>query len=116
MWGATNTLIRRGVLEAELRKHSALQRQLQRAVGQEWAALLCCPRFVVPQLLNWVASALLVVSLAGSKLHVAMPVANAVSVACTAATGKLWMRDQMALAPLCAGIAFVSVGVALTAG
>jgi hypothetical protein len=112
-WGVTNILLRVGVLRARQSTPDSLQRALKSLVGQHWAALLSTPSFVVPQLLNWLASATLVSTLAGSKLHVAMPVANAVSIAATAATARL-LGDRLQPVLLSTGVVCVAAGVALT--
>ena len=113
-WGFTNTLVRVGVLRASQEAHTAstIKQALSAVVGHHWAGLLTTPSFVVPQALNWAASAVFV---AGSKLHVATPVANSTSIAATAATARVLMGDRMQPALLSLGVLCVGCGVALTA-
>ena len=114
-WGLTNTVVRAGVLQASTRTaKTPLQAGLARCVGQHWAGLLVTPTFIVPQALNWAASTVLVLSLAGSRLHVATPVANAVCIAVTAASARLLMKDRLHPVLLVLGAVCVAAGVALT--
>lgn len=114
-WGLTNTAVRAGVLQASTRAaKTPLHARLAQSVGQHWAGLLTTPMFIVPQALNWAASAVLVLSLAGSKLHVATPVANAVCIAVTAALARLWIKDRLHPVLLVLGAVCVAAGIALT--
>jgi Putative transmembrane family 234 len=122
-WGVTNTFIRVGVVQAERRRNKARLvgrpvrlGHLQRLLGPHWASLLGTPIFVVSQVSNWLASVALVAELAGGRLHVATPVANAVSVAATAITGQLVANDQMHPVLLAAGVVCIAAGVFLTSG
>ena len=112
-WGATNACLRPGVLRAVSRKDASTL-ALARLVGSHWAALLATPAFVVPQLLNWAASAALVTALAGSRLHVTTPVANAISIAANAITAKVAFGEDLSARLVAAGSALIVVGTALT--
>ena len=117
MWGVTNTCIRAGVLTAKkaVSRRSPFRQQIACVFGAHWSLLLSTPMFIVPQLANWGASACLVMSLADNKLHVATPVANAVSVGVTAATSQLVFQDCANLPLLWCGVLCVSAGAALCA-
>lgn len=110
-WGITNAYLRAGVVRAA-RKDAALL-YLTPLVGSHWAPLLSTPAFLLPQLLNWAASAALVALLAGSKLHVATPVANAVSIAANALTAKLALREELDTRLVAAGSVLIAVGTTL---
>ena len=111
VWGVTNTFVRMGVLQAgeKTGQHS----RISALVGQHWASLLSTPSFIVPQVVNWCASILMVVSLAGSKLHIATPVANGVSIAATAASGQVLLRDNLDQKLLACGVLCIAAGTAL---
>lgn len=115
VWGLTNTCMRWGVLKAERPavQHSRWHQHLTRVTGSHWSALLTTPAFVASQMINWAASALLVASLADSKLHIATPVANAVSIAVTAATGQLIANDCKKPGLLVGGVVCIAAGAAL---
>lgn len=120
-WGVTNTLLELGVRRAGCKlkaggRHGTCQTTstwLARVIGQHWASLLTSPGFVVAQLLNWLASATLVLSLADGKLHLAT-VANAISVAVTAASGRVLAHEKTNELLLCSGVACIAIGVYLT--
>ena len=115
-WGVTNALLQRGVLlAAHKAEHSPPKDAFARWLGHHWASLLTTPGFVLAQGLNWAASAAMVLSLAGSKLHVATPVANAVSIAVTAMTARVLGQEYAHATLLPAGVVCVAIGVALTA-
>ena len=114
-WGVTNVAIKNGVLRAEQRRQRSTSASgLSSILGQHWAALLSIPSFVLPQLVNWAASIALVLALADSKLHIATPVANAVSIAANAATARLVFAERLNLGLVVAGSICIAVGVALT--
>jgi hypothetical protein len=81
VWGLTNSGIQFGARQSTFRPVSDIPRWLVVAVKEHWARLLLSPAYIISQLSNWAASALLVVSLGGSRLHIATPIANAVSLA-----------------------------------
>jgi hypothetical protein len=113
-WGGTNTFVRSGVLAAEAAQRRGPAPALASMVGAHWASLLTTPSFVLPQLANWAASALMVVSLASGKLHVAQPVANAVSIAANAITARLVFKDRIDDVLLTLGVLCIGAGIVLT--
>lgn len=113
VWGFSNTFIRVGVLRAQTANCTTPRAHLSAIIGEHWASLLTTPSFVLPQLANWAASAVMVSSLASSKLHIATPVANSVSIAATAATG-LGLEDNLDPLLLACGVICIAVGSALT--
>lgn len=118
VWGVTNAFMRTGVLLAErkrTRTAASDDQRWQRLSRTHWGALLTTPLFCVAQLVNWLGSALLVLSLATSDLHVVNPIANAVSLAANAAVSHWVLKDRLHLPTLVPGLACIAVGTCLCA-
>jgi multidrug transporter EmrE-like cation transporter len=114
-WGITDSYVRVGVLKAKSKRPTEINRLLTRLLGSHWASLLVTPSFIIPTLLNTAASIFLVQQLAKSQVHVATPVANAVSIAMNAATASLVLGENMKWRLLVPGLMCVAGGVALVA-
>lgn len=84
-------------------------------VGNHWAQLIFAQTYVLAQLLNWCASAVLVLSLKGAALHSATPLANAVTVIVTAVTSSCCLGNEFQMRWLVPGVVLTSVGAALIA-
>jgi hypothetical protein len=106
LWGATNPLIKRGSLLVDSKKAG------QQGVLGEWRALLTTPSFLLPQLLNQVGSVLFAVSLGYSDISVAVPTANATSLAANA-VADLLLGERFRTAYLLPGLLLVGSGIVL---
>lgn len=108
LWGATNPLIKRGSVIVESKK-SARQRG---GVLGEWLALLSTPSFLVPQLLNQVGSVLFAASLGRADISLAVPTANATSLAANA-VADLLLGERYRICYLVPGLLLVGSGIVL---
>ena len=107
LWGSTNPLIKRGSVTVEAKRGDNQQSFLG-----EWRALLTTPSFLLPQLLNQVGSVLFAASLAYSDISVAVPTANATSLAANAVVDLL-LGERFRLAYLLPGLLLVGSGIVL---
>jgi hypothetical protein len=79
IWGSTNPFIRRGSLAIE---QAQKQQQLQ-GHSKRWATWIS-PYIIVPWVINQLGSLLFVVLLGQADISMAVPVANAISIAANA--------------------------------
>jgi hypothetical protein len=79
IWGSTNPFIRRGSLAVE----QAQQQQQLQGHSKQWASWFS-PYIVIPWVINQLGSLLFVVVLGQSDISMAVPVANAISIAANA--------------------------------
>jgi hypothetical protein len=107
LWGATNPLIKRGSVTVEAKRAGR-----EGGVLGEWRALLTTPSFLLPQLLNQAGSVLFAVSLAYSDISVAVPIANATSLAANA-VADLLLGERFRIACLLPGLLLVGSGIVL---
>lgn len=112
LWGLTNALMQHGVSKAVKRSPPA---RVAAVVGDHWARLIVAKTFVVAQLLNWCASAVLILYLKGASLHCVTPLANAVTVIANAIYSSCFLGHKSHLRWLVPGIVLTSVGAALIA-
>jgi len=121
LWGATNPLIKRGSLAVERKKKEAAARAGGGGGGgeragagfvAEWRALLTTPSFLVPQVLNQLGGLLFIALLSGADISVAVPAANATSLAANAAADVL-LGERYRLRFLLPGTALVALGLYL---
>lgn len=113
LWGATNPFIKRGSVEVERKKKQGpAGKPASSGVLSEWRALLTTPSFLVPQLLNQLGGVLFAVLLAGADISVAVPVANATSLAANA-LADLGLGERYRLGLLLPGLALVGLGLFL---
>lgn len=111
-WGITNVFMQKGVSETVT--HTP-PRRIAAVVGNHWAQVISAPTYVLAQLVNWGASAVLVLSLKGAALHSATPLANAVTVIVTAIMSSFLLRNELKMHWLIPGVVLTSVGAALIA-
>jgi hypothetical protein len=114
-WGVTDSYTRVGVLKAKNKQPADINKVLAQFFGLHWASLLATPSFIIPMLLNSMASIVLIQQLASSKIHIATPVANAVSIAMNAATASFVLGENMDWRLLVPGMLCVTIGVGLAA-
>jgi hypothetical protein len=107
LWGGTNPLIKRGSVSVEAKKASGKQ-----GVIQEWRTLLSTPSFLIPQLLNQVGSVLFAASLGHADISLAVPTANATSLAANAVVDLL-LGERFRIAYLVPGLLLVGSGIVL---
>jgi hypothetical protein len=119
LWGATNPLIKRGSLAVERKKKAAAARAADGGAAgagggffAEWRALLTTPSFLVPQVLNQLGGLLFIALLSGADISVAVPAANATSLAANAAADVL-LGERYRLRFLLPGTALVALGLYL---
>jgi hypothetical protein len=108
LWGLTNPLIKRGLAAVDARRCRA-------PAGGALAAALAhaaTPSFLVPQLLNLLGSALFAAALPAGRVSVAVPLANGVALAATAAADAA-LGEGLAPWPGLPALALVLLGVAL---
>jgi Putative transmembrane family 234 len=110
IWGSTDAVARLGVLKAGNRRKSA-----SGWAATHWGCLLSNPTYALAQALNWGGSALFVMLLRGSRLHVVAPVANAVSLASNVGCSVLVLRERWDLRLLLPGLLCVVIGAYLSA-
>lgn len=110
IWGATNSLMRRGahISDATLDKFSPQVGPMGQA--RKWAHLILTWQYSLPFLLNLSASAAFFYILADSPISLAVPVTNATTFAATAASALL-LGEDMLLGPALLGTALIILGV-----
>ncbi|XP_010420766.1 PREDICTED: transmembrane protein 234 homolog [Camelina sativa] len=121
VWGATNTLIRRGALAWDKRKSSSttesssssstlqIRRKIMIAV-RDWINLLLFWQYSVPFLVNLSASATFFALLSHAPISLAVPVTNATTFAATAAFGIL-LGEETQIGPALLGTSFIVFGI-----
>jgi hypothetical protein len=77
IWGSTNPLIRRGTLAVEAAR---TQQDTDKGTWQRWVT----PGILIPWLANQLGSVLFVLLLGQADISMAVPVANAISIAANA--------------------------------
>ena len=98
-WGLTNPYIRKGSVVVKRKK----------GVGQgwraEWGAFLTTPSFLIPQVLNLICSILFIALLgSGANVSVAVPAANATSLAANAVVDLLLGESNTELLAIARGL------------
>ena len=106
LWGATNPLIKRGSIIVDSKKSA------RQGILGEWLALLTTPSFLLPQLLNQVGSVLFAASLGYADISLAVPTANATSLAANAIVDLL-LGERFRIHLLLPGLLLVGSGIVL---
>ncbi len=112
LWGATNPLIKHGSLRVAARKRGTAASQGWLA---DWMILLSTPSYLVPQTLNFAGSVAFIALLgSGVDISVAVPTANATSLASNAVMDMV-LGERYQLQLLVPGLMLVAGGLILCA-
>ncbi|KAK8948933.1 hypothetical protein KSP39_PZI005626 [Platanthera zijinensis] len=116
VWGATNSLMRRGALLSEQKLGSAplAPNDRRRVIGQarKWLDLLLLWQYSVPFFVNLSASAAFFYILGDSPISVAVPVTNATTFAATAFSAFL-LGEEIRPGPALLGTALIVLGISI---
>ncbi|KAK8959228.1 hypothetical protein KSP40_PGU019183 [Platanthera guangdongensis] len=116
VWGATNSLMRRGALLSEQKLGSTplAPKDRRRVIGQarKWLDLLLLWQYSVPFFVNLSASAAFFYILGDSPISVAVPVTNATTFAATAFSAFL-LGEEIRAGPALLGTALIVIGISI---